>query len=54
MLDNSWGDFARFAKVFAEVRAAGGMVVSVHLRSDPQLYRGASGRRVPEIHTSPG
>ncbi|MFO1115655.1 MAG: glycosyltransferase family 1 protein [Beijerinckiaceae bacterium] len=50
MLDNSWGDFARFAKVFAEVRAAGGMVVSCIYDLIPQLYRGASVGRVPEIH----
>lgn len=50
MLDNSWGDFARFAHVFAEVRAAGGAIVSCIYDLIPQLYRGASVGRVPEIH----
>ncbi len=50
MLDNSWGDFARFSAVFAQVRAAGGSVVSCIYDLIPQLYRGASVGRVPEIH----
>ncbi len=50
MLDNSWADFERFAGVFAQVRAAGGMVVSCIYDLIPQLYKGASIGRVPEIH----
>jgi glycosyltransferase involved in cell wall biosynthesis len=50
MLDNSWEDFARFDGVFAQVRAAGGSVVSCIYDLIPQLYRGASVGRVPEIH----
>jgi glycosyltransferase involved in cell wall biosynthesis len=50
MLDNSWADFRRFAGIFAQVRAAGGLVVSCIYDLIPQLYKGASVGRVPEIH----
>ena len=50
MLDNSWKDFERFRSVFAEVRAAGGEIVSCIYDLIPQLYKGASVGRVPEIH----
>ncbi|MDE2364135.1 MAG: glycosyltransferase family 4 protein [Hyphomicrobiales bacterium] len=50
MLDNSWGAFARFAGVFGEVRAGGGKIVSCIYDLIPQLYKGASVGRVPEIH----
>ncbi len=50
MLDNSWGDFARFTDIFADVRAAGGIVVSCIYDLIPQIWRGASVGRVPEIH----
>jgi glycosyltransferase involved in cell wall biosynthesis len=50
MLDNSWRDFDRFRAVFADIRAAKGAVFSCIYDLIPQLYRGASVGRVPEIH----
>lgn len=50
MLDNSWKDFERFAAIFEQVRARGGEIVSCIYDLIPQLYKGASVGRVPEIH----
>ncbi|MCC0002607.1 MAG: glycosyltransferase family 4 protein [Methylobacteriaceae bacterium] len=50
MLDNSWKDFERFHGVFAQVRSTGGEIISCVYDLIPQLYKGASVGRVPEIH----
>ncbi len=50
MLDNSWKDFEGFSRVFADVRAKNGAIVSCIYDLIPQLYKGASVGNVPEVH----
>lgn len=50
MLDNSWKDFARFADVFAQVRARQGAIISCIYDLIPQLHKGASVGDVPQVH----